>query len=413
MLALQYRKSVPRYVWVKLVGGRFPGALTAPGGFLHLTQVPEPSLPTASWVRIRPSLSGICGSDLGAVAGKSSIYLSAFTSFPFVPGHEVVASVVETGPAVSSVSVGERVVLEPALGCAARGFSGLCHPCRDGHYANCERVTQGDVSAGVQTGYCRDTGGGWGSELVAHESQLHVVPGSVPDEAAVMTEPLSCAMHSVLEAQLPEGARVLVVGSGTIGLLTVAALEALAPTATVVAVAKYAHQKELATALGAEHVVPPGEKGYEQLAKLSGGSSYSLPIGKPAVLGGFDATFECTGSASGVEDAMRWTRSQGQLVITGMPSVNKIDLTPIWYQELRVNGAYAYSMETNGTGKVKTFQLALDMLSKDGWGDRLATLVRHRFSLKQHRKAITTAMRSGRSGAVKAVFEFAPERRDE
>ena len=251
MLALQYRKSVPRYVWVKLVGGRFPGALTAPGGFLHLTQVPEPSLPTASWVRIRPSLSGICGSDLGAVAGKSSIYLSAFTSFPFVPGHEVVASVVETGPAVSSVSVGERVVLEPALGCTARGFSDLCHPCRDGHYANCERVTQGDVSAGVQTGYCRDTGGGWGSELVAHESQLHVVPGSVPDEAAVMTEPLSCAMHSVLEAQLPEGARVLVVGSGTIGLLTVAALEALAPTATVVAVAKYAHQKELATALGA------------------------------------------------------------------------------------------------------------------------------------------------------------------
>ncbi len=47
-----------------------------------------------------------------------------------------------------------------------------------------------------------------------------------------------------------------------------------------------------------------------------------------------------------------------------------------------------------------------------GWGDRLAALVQHRFNLKQHRKAIATAMRSGRSGAVKAVFEFAPERQD-
>ena len=95
-----------------------------------------------------------------------------------------------------------------------------------------------------------------------------------------------------------------------------------------------------------------------------------------------------------------------------MPSVHKIDLTPLWYQELRVHGAYAYSMETNGKAKVKTFCMALDMLSKDGWGDRLAALVRHRFNLKQHRKAIATAMRSGRSGAVKAVFEFAPEGQD-
>ena len=109
---------------------------------------------------------------------------------------------------------------------------------------------------------------------------------------------------------------------------------------------------------------------------------------------------------------MRWTRSQGQLVMTGMPAVGKIDLTPMWYQELRVNGAYAYSLETNGKARVKTFSLALDMLSKDEWRDRLAALVRHRFRLKQHRKAIATAMRPGRSGAVKAVFDFAQESQD-
>ena len=232
------------------------------------------------------------------------------------------------------------------------------------------------------------------------------MPDSVSDEAAVITEPLSCALHGVLEANVPEGARVLVVGCGTIGLLTIAALQMVAPTAIVTAVAKYPHQRELATAMGAEHVVRPGDGGYEQLAQLSGGASYSLPIGKPAVLGGFDVTFECTGSASAVEDAIRWTRSQGQLVVTGMPSVGKLDLTPLWYQELRVRGAYAYSMETNGKAQVKTFSMALDMLSKDGWGDRLAALVRHRFRLKEHRRAIASAIRPGRSGVVKAVFDL-------
>ena len=156
MLALQYRKNVLRYVWVRLIGGRFPRTVAAPGGFLRLTRLPEPQMPNTSWARICPLLSGICGSDLATVAGKSSIYLSAFTSFPFVPGHEVVGRVIETGAAVASVKTGDRVVLEPALGCSVRGFDDLCRPCRDGHYANCERVTEGDISAGIQTGYCRD-----------------------------------------------------------------------------------------------------------------------------------------------------------------------------------------------------------------------------------------------------------------
>lgn len=395
------------------MGRRFPAAVTAPGGALRLTRISEPRLPNASWVRVHPLLSGICGSDLATVAGKSSIYLSAFTSFPFVPGHEVVGRVAETGPSVTTVSVGDRVVLEPALGCAVRDLDDLCRPCQEGHYPNCERVTEGDVSAGIQTGYCRDTGGGWGPEFVAHESQLHRVPEGVSDEAAVMVEPLSCAVHGVLEARIPEKAAVLVVGGGTIGLLTVAALRALAPSCTIVCTARYPHQRELAAALGAEHVVTAGPEVYAQLARLSGGTSYALPLGKPAVLGGFDVAFECTGSAGGIEDAIRWTRSQGQLVITGMPAVSKIDLAPLWYQELRVIGSYTYSVETSQGAPVRTFQLALDMLRQDGWGERLADLVRHRFRLSQYRKAIATAMRPGRSGAVKTVFDFTQEVSDD
>jgi threonine dehydrogenase-like Zn-dependent dehydrogenase len=321
----------------------------------------------------------------------------------------VVGRVVETGPAVTTVNMGDRVVLEPALGCTVRGFDDLCRPCHDGHYANCERVREGAISAGIQTGFCRDTGGGWSPELVAHERQLHHVPDEVSDEAAVMVEPLSCAIHGVLEARIPDGSHVLVVGCGTIGLLTIAVLRSLAPTCMIVCTARYPHQRELARALGADHVVTPGRDAYKRLSDLSGGAAYALPLGKPAVLGGFDVTFECTGSASGIEDAIRWTRSQGQLVISGMPSPGKIDLAPLWYQELRVSGAYTYSIENHDGASVKTFHLALDIVREDGWGERIAGLVRHRFSLKEHRTAIATAMRPGRSGAVKTVFDFTQE----
>ena len=224
-----------------------------------------------------------------------------------------------------------------------------------------------------------------------------------------MTEPLSCAIHGVMAARIPEGARVLVVGGGTIGLLTIAAIRVLSPSCTIVAIAKYPHQMELARTLGAGNVVPSGDDGQRQLADLSGGARYPLPLGNPAVQGGFEVVIECTGSASGVEDAVRWTRSQGQLVITGMPVVSKMDLTPLWYQELRVSGAYAYSLESNGGERIKTFRLALDMLSQDGWGDRLGALVRHRFQLREHRSAFATAMRPGRSGAVKTVFDLTKE----
>ena len=407
MLALQYRKSVARYVWVKLLGGRLPRMLTAPGAFLRMTQIPESRLPTAEWVRVRPVLSGICGSDVAALSGKGSIYLSAFTSFPFVPGHEVVGRVVETGADVSGFGVGDRVVLEPALGCTVRGLAEPCGPCASGNYANCERVTEGDISSGVQTGYCRDTGGGWGENFVAHKSQLYAVPESVSDEAAVLAEPLSCAIHGVLEADVPEEADVLVVGGGTIGLLTVAALSRLAPTARVTMAARYEHQRGLGAALGADRVVAAGQGLAAALAELSGASLLPLEIGKPAVVGGFDVTFECTGSGGGIEDAIRWTRARGKLVLSGMPDPNKLDLTPVWYQELRIVGAYAYAAEAGNGARRKTFDIALDMLAEDGWAQKIGALVTHRFPLDRRGQAIATAMHPGKHGAIKSVFELA------
>ncbi len=410
MQALQFRHNPLRYAWVRGTAGVAGGACTGPGSFIRLADIPEPALPSPQWVRIRPTLSGICGSDLGVITARASVYLSALTSFPFVPGHEVVGTITELGgeasEQLSDFQVGQRVCLEPVLGCRVRDISPPCHPCAQGRYGNCEHVTEGSIAAGVQTGFCRDTGGGWGASLVAHSLQIHPIPDSLVDRTAVLAEPLSCAIHGVLMSQVNPDSRVLVVGCGTMGLLTVAALRALTTAGCIVAMARYAYQRDLAMALGADEVTPSGEEGYRRLRELAPSAVHSLPIGKPAVTGGFDAAFDCVGSASSLDDALRWTRAQGQVTMIGMPAPGHIDLTPFWYQEVRLNGSYTYAIESHEGADIPTFQLALDLLQRADMSSTLGGLVRHTFPLRSYRKAIATAMRPGRHQAIKTAFDL-------
>ena len=224
---------------------------------LQLEDAPDPGLPTPQWVRVKPLLSGICGSDLGTLSSENSPYFSPITSPPFVMGHEVVGEVVEDN---SGFRAGERVVLEPALGCAVRGIDPPCPYCASGRHALCLNVARGDISPGIQTGFCRDTGGGWSQgTLVAHPSQLHRVPDAVPDEAAVAIEPLACAVHAALGAVPAPGDTTLVIGAGSVGLFTVAALRHLTDAGRIICVAKHERQREEALRLGATEVVHPKE----------------------------------------------------------------------------------------------------------------------------------------------------------
>jgi len=146
---------------------------------------------------------------------------------------------------------GTRVVVEPALGCRVRGIEPPCARCAEGRPGLCENLTEGPIEIGLQTGYCESTGGGWGEAVVAHPSQLHEVPESMPDEAAVLVEPFACCVHAALRAGAARDDCVLVFGAGTIGLLTIAAIRHFTPPRRLIAVAKHGHQRELARALEA------------------------------------------------------------------------------------------------------------------------------------------------------------------
>ncbi|MFC6345162.1 alcohol dehydrogenase catalytic domain-containing protein, partial [Nocardioides hankookensis] len=125
MLALEMFRSVPRTMAGKAIGGRMPGILSGYAAPLRLVTIQEPRLDRPGWARLRTRLSGICGSDLGMLSGKTSLYFSAVVSLPFVPGHEVVAELLDD---CEDLPAGTRVVVDPVLTCAARGVE-PCESC--------------------------------------------------------------------------------------------------------------------------------------------------------------------------------------------------------------------------------------------------------------------------------------------
>jgi threonine dehydrogenase-like Zn-dependent dehydrogenase len=390
-LSLEIFRSVPRYLVARAVGDRLPGLLTGPVAALRLVHREEPAISAEGWARVRPLLAGICGSDLSTIAGESSFYFSALVSMPFVPGHEVVGELLDD---VDGLAAGQRVLLDPLLSCAPRGIEPACGACARGEAGLCERVTGGHLSAGLQTGYCADTGGGWSEVLAAHRSQLHPVPEELSDEDAVMVEPLACAIHAVRRARVPRDGVVLVAGAGTVGLLTTLALRELSEAGRIVVVAKHAHQAALARELGATEVVSP-RAALGAVRRATGAFRLHPERSSPFLLGGVDVSFDAAGSAATLDLALRATRSRGTVVLAGMPA--RVDLTPAWYRELEVIGAYS------GAG---CFGDAIPLAQSAGLG----RLVSAAYPLESWREAVDHALGAGRLGAVKVAFRPQEER---
>lgn len=406
MKAIRFNATVPRYAAGLALAKVRPSLLWSGASCTALEEVPIPALPGPDWVRVRTRLGGICGSDLSAVHLRTSPYYSALVSFPYTLGHENVGVVEEVGPAAEGWQPGERVVVEPLLWCAPRGFAEAdwCPACRRGEINRCARTQEGRLAPGLFIGACRDTGGSWSPAFVAHRSQLYRVPPSVSDESALMVEPFACGLHAVLQHPPAEGDTVLVIGCGTIGLTVIAALRALGVRATVLAAARYPFQAEAARRLGADAVL--GRDAAEEVVRRTAAQMRQPMIGKPVVIGGVDLTYECTGADAALEDALRLTRSGGRVVLVGVPGAPKgLDWTPIFAKELTVAAAYTYHHAEPWQGRRRrTFDLALELMASGavdlGW------LVTHRFGLEEYGRALEMASRKGNSGVIKAVFEF-------
>ena len=190
-----------------------------------------------------------------------------------------------------------------------------------GRTGACERIAFGHLRPGLQTGYCADTGGGWSDELVAHEAQLHLVPDEMRDEAAVMVEPAACAVHAALAGGVMPGERVVVLGAGTVGLCTLAALRRHTLPSALLSVAKYRVQRRFAEDFGADEVVAPSELG-RAVRRMTGTLALASTAGAiERLAGGADVVFDCVGSARSIAEALEVVRPGGRIVLVGMPGI--------------------------------------------------------------------------------------------
>jgi threonine dehydrogenase-like Zn-dependent dehydrogenase len=403
MKALVVERNLARFAAARAasVFGSGRGAGIGP---LQLLDTAAPALPDDDWFHLRPLLSGICGSDLATLDGRTSRYFEDMVSFPFVPGHEVVG-ILDAGGidhAGRPLAPGTRAVIEPVLGCAPRHIRPPCRQCEHGHNGLCGNVAFGAIEPGLQTGFCTDTGGGWSTaDLAAHRSQIHTVPEGFTDEDGVIVEPTACAVHAALAADIGAGDTVAVVGAGTLGLTVVAALHHVvhpAAPCTVMVGAKHPYQRRLAESLGADAVVAP-----DHLARAVRRQSGSLVLAG-RLTDGADVVFDCVGTSESLTHALGMVRPRGRVVLVGMPGRVSLDLAPLWHRELSLVGAYAYGAESSDdhTAPKRSFELAIELVA----AAQLGSLVTAAYPLERYQEAITHAGAAGRRGAVKVVFDL-------
>jgi len=400
--------SVPRIALTRALARIWRGAYFAPTSCLHLAQFPDPPLPAPDWARVKNQMCGICGSDLHQLLVDADLDVApvALPSHQRIYlGHEMIGTITEAGASVKNFRVGDRVVRwGRGDDCIARGLENLCAACARGHRVLCENASD--------TRAHHPIGGGFGDSYITPASVLLRVPDALRDEQAILIEPAAVALHAVMRLD-PKGfrkplgsKRALVIGCGVIGFLVIQVLRALEPHCEITALAEFEWQAELAREFGATHTILAREDGYQRVAALTGAKLYAPRANNKMLLGGFDVTFDVVGNQSTLNNALRWTRANGTVVLVGVNLHRmKLDVTPVWYQEVNLVGAVGHDVVKWNGENISTFELAMQWML-DG-KIKTAKLVTHRFALAEYRQAFATALDKRTARSIKVAFEMA------
>jgi L-iditol 2-dehydrogenase len=401
MQAVRFHYRPLRYLLTRAVARKSPAFALSRAGCVSLDDVEPPALPGPDWVRVQSTLSGICGSDLSAVTAHDSFTLEPFGAYPFTFGHETVGIVSEVGANVAEWKQGARVTVNPMLACKQRGFDPECDACARGDIGLCRRVKDGAI-AGPMIGFSPTVGGGWSESFVAHKSQLFDVTG-LSDQVAVLTEPFASALRPVLLHAPKEDDVVLVLGAGSIGLLTIKALRLSGFNGEITVSCKYAFQAERAEQAGASRVLRGREALYKWAAGLRDARKYKPTIGPAFIEGGPSLVYNAVGSTGAMRDALALARDSGRIVLIGAPGKMNVDFTRVWFRQLSVHGVYAFgTIPFEGVANQRVFDAALSLMRRSSFAQ--LELLTHTFALTEYRQALDTALDKNARGAVKVVF---------
>ena len=396
MQALLFQHNLAREA-AAVVGGRLDKrAFVSRYAPVALTEVEEPVAPAAGWVKCETLISGICGSDAKQIFlnGRRDNALTALVSFPHVLGHEAVARRLDTG---------RRVVLNPWLWCTPRGIEPLCEACAAGRYPWCRNFRNGDLPVAIHLGNCAGAAGVHAERFFAHESQLFEVPEAMSDEAAVLSDPVSVSLRSILLSP-PAGSRpALVYGSGTLAFAAIALLRHLHPSLEIWAATRPGSRASLASELGADAVlssVPDTLVG--EVAVRTGETALRPWSGKDWLQEGPGVVYDTIGSTETVETSLRLLQSGGTLVVSGVEPPKRFEWTPMYFKELTVIGSNGFGIEEVGGVRKHAFEHYFDFARE---GLDLTAVVTHRFPLARWDEAMLTLADARHTGAVKVLLQ--------
>ncbi|MEK9213043.1 zinc-dependent alcohol dehydrogenase [Sphingomonas sp. 2378] len=338
---------------------------TADGRF-EIAEVEEPRLPADDWVRARVRMAGICGTDLRHWEEPKEEFHCC------IMGHELAGDVVEVGPAVQRVAVGDRVLVESVMGC------GHCEWCRVQQYNRCP-----DLYATRRASVSR----AYAEYVVGPQHKFHKLPDSVGYDDAALLDTYAVALHAQHLSGLTIGSRVAIIGAGPIGLGQL--MLAKASGAAVTIIDKLPHALALAERLGADRIVRSDREDAEAAVR-------AMSDGR-----GADIVFECAGGTSMPETlplATRLVRRGGRVVIVGGFNDGPIAI-PLEWQRIQMSEITLIPSASFAFHDIHAEQVeVLDLLVRGKLKTR--ELITHRFPLDRINEAFETAQDRRRTGAI-------------
>jgi 2-desacetyl-2-hydroxyethyl bacteriochlorophyllide A dehydrogenase len=280
---------------------------------IELLEVDSPAIAQDDEVKIKVSVTGICGSEIHAYHGTHPFRIP-----PVISGHEFAGIIVEAGKNVTRFSVGDRVTVEPHYGC------GECRLCRTGKYNIC----QDKKVLGTQ-----EWQGSFGEYVVVPESTVVKLPDDVSFEQGALIEPLAVGIHAVMKAGVSLGSKVAILGAGPIGLSLLLAARSSGATKIFITDAMD-YNLDIAEKLGATHAINTlKENAVEAIIKETN-------------CVGVDIVFIAVGVESVLNDSLKIVKRGGKISEVALFGKKPmIEISYIQNKEITIEGNNMYTVD--------------------------------------------------------------------
>jgi L-iditol 2-dehydrogenase len=311
---------------------------------------------------VQLSCTAICTTDFSIIEGKHR-----YAAYPIIPGHEWTGTVINIADAKDRYLIGKRIVAENYSTC------GRCSACRLGAWNLCTDYQE--------IGFNKN--GGYAEYLVTRANNVHILPPEIPDEAAALIEPTAVVVHGLQHVQLELGNRLIILGDGPIGLLTIQVARVMGVD-NIAVIGGYDNRLALCKEYGAKQIFNYHNEGDNLINNVL--SQFGLA----------DRIAETSGSVIAVKQSIELAQRGGKICLVGDYEDKQAFIIPndILIKNLTIFGITA----SPGTWEKAIYLIATKKIE-------VISLVTHRTTLNKFKQALKM-VQNKEDSVIKCVFKF-------